>query len=393
MIVIIQNTLLFLLSILGLITGRLVVLIGRKNTSPTRILIVRTDQIGDLVLFIPFLRALRSAFPSHKISLVVRDLAGALFQDCPYVDEVITFRHKSFKRNLFYRLRFLWRIRGGGYGMVLNPMSFREVQGDQMVAWTSSQKRIGFDTRHPNMWGLEKLLGDRCYSQLVKYPLELEGTHELAMNSYFLHSLDVDNDPEWPHLWLTEGETALAVDKHLGGHDWKRIVSFFVDSSDPHRSWPAEASARLVARVLNRYPEMHAVILGILPVDLNLSAENKSATIINLTGRTTLREACAIVRVSSLVVANETGAIHLAAALGTRSISITGGGHFGVFVPYPKVHLHPAQPVVVKELMSCYNCRWRCIYALSPGSPYPCIDRISVDQVFNAVVELLGPKR
>jgi ADP-heptose:LPS heptosyltransferase len=117
----------------------------------------------------------------------------------------------------------------------------------------------------------------------------------------------------------------------------------------------------------------------------------KCPSILDLLGKTTLRDACAIISYSRLVIACDSGPIHLAVALGAPSISITGGGHYGVFVPYPQEVQEMVSQVVVHHPMDCYNCRWRCIFSLDAGVAYPCIGNISVDQVFGSVAHMLGP--
>ena len=108
------------------------------------------------------------------------------------------------------------------------------------------------------------------------------------------------------------------------------------------------------------------------------------------TGKTSLQELVAVIAGAHLLIGNETSAVHIAAAVGTPSVCITGGGHFGRFVPYVMVYggTKPV-PRVIVEKMDCFICNWHCIYGAKEGNPFPCIERIAVESVFKAVKEIL----
>ena len=75
---------------------------------------------------------------------------------------------------------------------------------------------------------------------------------------------------------------------------------------------------------------------------------------LNLSGKTTLRQAAAIIKRCRLAVGAETSMAHIACAVGTPNVIVTGGGHFGRFMPYS-----PLTSIVCLPL-ECYNCSWCC---------------------------------
>jgi ADP-heptose:LPS heptosyltransferase len=79
-------------------------------------------------------------------------------------------------------------------------------------------------------------------------------------------------------------------------------------------------------------------------------------------------------------VGNETSATHIAVAVGTPSICLLGGGHFGRFVPYPD-GVGGTIPVPVHHAMDCFGCDWHCTQPHRDGDPAPCIAAIAVDSV------------
>ena len=109
----------------------------------------------------------------------------------------------------------------------------------------------------------------------------------------------------------------------------------------------------------------------------------------NYTGQTTLSELTRLLVKSQILIGNETGTAHIANAVGTPTICILGGGHFGRFAPYPELSGKTSRLKVVYHKMPCYGCDWKCVYHIKEGEPAPCISNISVDAVWNEVKLLL----
>jgi ADP-heptose:LPS heptosyltransferase len=172
-------------------------------------------------------------------------------------------------------------------------------------------------------------------------------------------------------------------------------VILFPGASWTGRQWPAERFAQLAAWLQDTY-RLKVLICGALNERaLSQSIAASDERIIDLTGTTSLESLAAIFSRALLVVSNETSAVHLAAAVGTRSISITGGGHFGRFLPYPtKIESSDIGPTVVASRMPCFNCNWSCTYLPrhNPKPPAaPCIDRISLEQVKTITSQIIEP--
>jgi ADP-heptose:LPS heptosyltransferase len=101
-----------------------------------------------------------------------------------------------------------------------------------------------------------------------------------------------------------------------------------------------------------------------------------SAPVVRLAGKTDLLQLAAIFKHSVLYIGSETGPLHLAVAVGTPTVCILGGGHFGRFYPYGDLRKHRA----VFQKMDCYHCNWECIYEV----PH-CIRDITVEAAWETV--------
>lgn len=107
------------------------------------------------------------------------------------------------------------------------------------------------------------------------------------------------------------------------------------------------------------------------------------------TGKTTLPELVELIRGAALLIGNESGPAHIAAAVGTPAVCVTGGGHFGRFVPYPPGWR--TAPVPVFEPMECYHCNWRCTRPHSKGETVPCVSAVTVESVLKAAERAVDP--
>ena len=102
---------------------------------------------------------------------------------------------------------------------------------------------------------------------------------------------------------------------------------------------------------------------------------------LNTAGKTTLRDVSLLIEGSVLVLANESGPIHIAAAVGTPTVCILSGGFYGRFYPYPGNPL----TIAVTHKLPCYNCSMRCILP-----EVECVTKIGVSEVVDAVINVLS---
>jgi ADP-heptose:LPS heptosyltransferase len=149
------------------------------------------------------------------------------------------------------------------------------------------------------------------------------------------------------------------------------------------RSWETEKFLGLIKLILKHTPH-HVCLTGgadEIKTAAYLMKHLPAERVDDLTGKTTLTRLIDLTGNSALVIGNETGAIHIAAAAKTKVICILGGGHFGRFAPYPEAI--EAAPICLYKKMDCYNCNWNCIYKTAENEPYPCISALSLEEVWD----------
>lgn len=349
----------------------------------TDVLVVRLDAIGDFLLWSDAARRLAEHYrgEGRRVVLLANAAWAGLAADLDAFDAVWGLDRRRFLLHPAYRLALLRRIRRAGFGLAVQPTFSRELLlGDAVVRASGAHMHIGFAGDLANRRGWQRWLGDRWYGRLV--PATPWPLHELERNAEFLHGLGIAATPAIGRLpGLPPREPGLGD-----------AFVLFPGAGWDGRRWPPAAFAALAGRIAAATGWRGIVAGG--PGDRQMAAELCAAAPIpldNRTGRSTLAELAVLLRDARLLVANETSAVHLAAMVGTPSVCITGGGHFGRFVPYtPSVSGPGPRPVVVHHAMDCYGCNWSCRHPRRPDAPVACIAAVSVDQVWAAVAPLLA---
>ncbi|MBN1396969.1 MAG: glycosyltransferase family 9 protein [Bacteroidetes bacterium] len=352
---------------------------GRKG-----VLIIRTDLIGDFILFSPALKYLRKKYDGMNISLVVQNVAGGIAEENTYIDDIIILNKKKYRLNMIYRILFLWKIRKRRFRIAINAVYSRDIISDEIALWTNAEEKIGWDTNIPNMFSDEKARGDRIYTQLYASKYEAPDTHELLRNRELLEFLGENVHDFLPEIIVAE-KKRIKARQIIGDNDLSKkiLIGLVTDTGDKYRNWTLDKYTKLVNMISQEYPNIAIILLG-KKYSGSLKTENE-CRLFDLRGKTDISELPAIIERCVLIIGGETGPIHIANALGIPAICILGGGHYKRFIPYPEYCGSKNVITPVFHKMDCFTCGWNCIHNDNNEMPYPCINNITVDGVFNVV--------
>jgi ADP-heptose:LPS heptosyltransferase len=343
------------------------------------VLIVRLDLIGDFILWLDSAKELKKVYPASYLVLYGNSVWADVARQLPYWDEVIAVDVPRLRTNLIYRLKIFFNLRRKSFDIALQPTFSREYVGDLTVRASNAKQRIGFLGDLNNITEANKRRTDAWYTELVTV-VDGSNSKELQVNANFISSLQGHTYlPDIPYLpALCDLNQELII--------FKRYTVILPGASWQPRAWPAENFAELIIR-LSFDSSKNFVLCGSAD-EISLCAKIVSlcprVNVQNLAGRTSLLEMTEILRCAELVVANESGAIHIATATGTPSVCITGGGHYGRFVPYPTPHSSGKSiPQTVAYPLDCFGCNWICPFKTNLQGAVPCIANISVLDVVN----------
>ena len=339
------------------------------------VLLVRLDLIGDYVLWLDSARAYRDIYPNQKIVLCANSIWSSLAKQEPWWDEVLDVDVNRLRFDKTYCLGLMLNLRWRGFGVVIQPTFSREFAVDRLVRATGAAHRIGQVGDANNLTVADKTITDTWYTDLMRVgdPTAME----LSKNAHFVRNLG-----------------ATSFRSSVGRLQSPRLASPLIDAKTPYilispgaswlpKAWPAANFAQLADELFTQYG---------LPVVLCGSSADQAlcerivqiakAPLQNLAGKTSLTELLDLTAGARLVVSNDSGNIHLAAALRIPSVCILGGGHSARFMPYVVENSDACVlPLVAVQPMDCFGCHWRCQYKTEPNTAVPCVANITLSQV------------
>lgn len=356
----------------------------RESKNTKSILIIRLDAIGDFVLWLDSARHIRKIYPGKKIILLGNQIWADLAKRFSYWDEVWELDRRKFYRNLSYRVRLLKKIRKADFDIVIQPTYSREfLYGDAIVRISGARKKIGSVGDCSNIRPVEKKISDRFYTQLI--PANPKPLMELRRNAEFVRGLGYEFLSALPDMMpVAQGINNLVANK-------LPYFVLFPGALWTGKQWPVEKFSAFASLVFHE-TGMSAVICG-GPTERQLGEALMAIMdipVVNMAGETSLAELTAVIKDAQFLLSNDTSAVHIASAVATPAFCLLGGGHYGRFMPYDiESKTEKPLPVAIIHQMDCFNCNWRCRYVVEEGKPVPCIEKISVEEVFAVLQPLI----
>jgi ADP-heptose:LPS heptosyltransferase len=351
---------------------------------PGEILVIRLEGIGDFVLFLDFARNLRRLFPPgrFRITLVGARLWTSLARGQSCFDEIWELDPGRFVSDLRYRYRLLRRVSRAGFSTAINATFSRDFLFTDPVIYASRAKtRVGFSGDLYKAIRLERLISSQWYTELVT------GTNswlmELLKGVALLRHLGFENcAADLPHLDLSESPPEGLP------------ATFYVlcpSAGSALRRWPVEGLSRLAQRIFAKTGWTGVICGG--PDDSYSASQilgSSRVPMMNYAGQLSLPALASTLARAQLVIGNETGTVHIAAAVGTPAVCILGGGHWSRFMPYDLATPTPSSaPTTVIHKMECFGCDWRCVHKPAPGTPAPCVANVSVEAVWAEIQAII----
>jgi ADP-heptose:LPS heptosyltransferase len=342
-----------------------------------RVLIIKTDAIGDYILFRNFIEILRN---SEKYKDCQIDLLGnvlwkdlALKYDASFLDKLYFIRHDELYESPLQTLKLGWRLFRNNYQVVLQPSSTRLFITDGLAGLTAAKQTIGFESDNEGILPRYKVKTDKFYTQRFSLP---PGVYfEFERSRFFFQT--VLNAP------VSINTTSIPHTKNRN-----EGIVIFPGAGVFKRGWEADKFVNLISVI--RQQSSQPITLAGGPGEVligNYITEKLPAGVNNLIGKTSLIDLVELVGNAALVIANETSAIHIAAATQTNAVCILGGGHFERFAPYPANMKN--RPVCVFSKLQCFYCNWNCKFEIAENEPFPCIAILDVENVLAECLKLL----
>jgi ADP-heptose:LPS heptosyltransferase len=322
---------------------------------PSSIVLVRTDEIGDNIIFSAAIPHLSRRFGDAPITIVCQEHVAPLYQHCPLIARVIPFSRPRATGEPGYLDDLLRQIRACEADLCLNMVFSREALGDELVLQSQAGTTIAYRGNADNISPEAMATNNARYTHLIDTPSD-GSRPEIDRYRDFLAALDADVPSLTTQIWSSpDDRTAARQILQQHGIDPTKLVVLFAAGQFTYKNYPRFGTA--IAE-LCREQDLHVVALGgQADYELNQRCLDAIATpTANLCGKTSLLESAEVLRACRVAVGTDTGLAHTACAVGARNVIALGGGHFGRFLPYS-----PLTSIVTLPL-ECFGCNWRCRY-------------------------------
>ncbi|GFE58497.1 heptosyltransferase [Geobacter sp. AOG1] len=325
----------------------------RPLSSPRNFLLIRPGGIGDAVLLVPAILALKDMYPDARITVLAEKRNGAVFTLCPAIDEIL---HYDRPGELLSAIR-------SRYDVVIDAEQWHRLSA-VVARIVSAPWSIGFATN-----GRKKL-----FSHPVPYSHD---DYEADSFSHLLGPLGLMSDVPVPVSFLTVPEVARRqADKLLEVLSGNSFVTIFPGASIPERRWSEERFAAVAALLNERGVSVVAVGGGEdAAVGERILAGRRG---VNLAGKTSLLETAAVIARGRLLVSGDSGVLHLAVGLGKPTVSLFGPGIVRKWAPRGPSH------IVLNKGLPCSPCT-KFGYTSKCSINARCMADITVDEVIQAV--------
>ena len=279
-----------------------------------RILLTRTDRIGDVVLSTPVIKAIRDSYPDAHIAFMVRPYAEALVDGNPYLDEVIIYdkfgKHKSFLNTIRFALGL--KKKKFDLAIMLHPTN----RSHLIAFFAGIPKRIGYDRK------LSFLL-----TKKVPHTKQEGKKHESEYTFDLLKEINIIGKPDELFVPLHRKDLDK-VDEIFEKNNLSKddtIITVNPGASCISKKWSADNFAILSDEIVSRFKAKIIIVTDKASIENATQVESKMQNKpINLAGKTTVGELAVIISKSNLFISNDSGPVHIAAAVGTPVISIFG---------------------------------------------------------------------
>lgn len=339
-------------------------------TDPKKIIVRMPNWLGDLVMATPVLHDLRNRFPHAHITAMCQGGVGGLLQENPHVDEIYSFSRPSGWIHRSGRKELIENLRHGEYDLgILLTNSFSS-------AWWFWKGHIPYRLGFATHWRSFLL------TKAVPLPKKLQTQHLVLTYKALLEPLGIAISNTAPELFVSKAESLAAQDLLAKfGIIYGKNIIVGINPGAAYGSAKCWLPDRFeeVARKLLENEDVCLVFFGDktgAPLVDDICQKLPQRTV-NLAGKTSLRELVALTQLSSIFLTNDSGPMHIAAALKKPLVALFGSTSDVKTGPY-------GGGTVIHKHVECSPC-----YKRECPIDFRCMKRIGVDEVYAEIQKLM----
>lgn len=340
-------------------------LAGKKISDPLpracrggRWLVVETRHLGDVLFATPSLKSLKMAVPDSHLAVLIRPGLESVLDKNPHVDEILLYQDSR-------------------YSEMVSDLAGRSFDRACLLDRDERMAQLVFQAGIPERIGYDRPAAARFLTTSV--PRTEKGRSEIHWSLRLAIAAGGSPVEEQTELFGHSSHAETCMKFGVEPNEFV-VVHPGSDSSAPYKRWPVRRFAEVTRNLMDRG---QAVVVTGLSSEMDMAGEFQPGPLCQpLLGRTSLDEFIDLIRASRLLITNDTGPAHIAAAFHKPCIVVAGFADPKIYHPYPPPHRALHHPI------ACGPCF---------GSPFDpqdcpyqsCLKLVTVDEVISNAVELL----
>ena len=327
-----------------------------------KILLIRLSSLGDIVLTTPAIRAVRAHFPDAYIAMLVAKQSAEILRENPHLNEIITFDRLAKNKDTGEMLRIIRQIRARKFTLTIDLQ--RKFRTEMLMYFSGAAERIG-----------------KGRFSTVRVP---EQGNKHATVHYFdlLHAAGIPAEDQRLELFLSESERLDAAQRFdtAGVNDAQLKVGVFPGAGWKLREWMPERFAAIGDKLVEHFNANVLIFGGQKERELVQTVANlMNGHAIPFAGNLEVRQLAACLEKCDLFLTNDTGPMHISAAVGTPTVSLFGPGNHIRFQPLGTLHQ------TIRHAVPCSPCK----QFTDKCKDNICMKGIGVDEVWESVSRTL----
>ena len=351
-----------------------------RGCDPQRILLIQLSAIGDTILTVPTIRAIRDRFPKAHLAMIASSINLQYLEGCPYIDQHIPCRLEEVMKSPWNLIGFIMALRHQKFDWVIDFEHWTRFS--TLIAYGSgASRRIGF-----------RAAGQHRHYLFTDVVEHVPGQHEVVNFLKIAGLLGCPTRETDLEVWLKREDWDWAREffNEMGIDPNRPVIAIHPEAGrhgEPRRRFPQDRLVSVADELAERYNAQ--IILTGAPSEVELSQQIASQTrssCVVAAGKTQINQLAALFANADFVICGNCGPMHLAAAAGTPVVALHGPTKPSQWGPWGSGHtiLHvdvPCSPCL--NLGFEYGCS-----ALADGTS-PCMYTIQVGEVLKACEKYL----
>lgn len=338
-----------------------------------KVLVRATNWIGDAVMTTPAVATIRKNLPDAEITLLAMGWVADVFASSPHVDKIILYDKKERHKGVTGKIRLGLELRKEKFDAAILLQNAFEAAFITLLA--NIPIRAGYTT---DGRGLLLTHGVR------KQP-GIDKKHQVHYYQEMLQGLGFTPAPDKQELFIADDRRQAAEsflrDKNVAKEEL--LVGLNPGAAyGPAKRWPAGKYGELAGKLNHDHHNITVLVFGTeadQDAAQTISSSVDPQKIINLTGKTTLIQAMALIARCNCFVTNDSGLMHVAAALQIPLVAVFGSTNHITTAPFSQ------KAIIVRKDLPCSPCmKTHC-----PLNHFQCMEKISVDEVKDQVLKTL----